>query len=107
MGAIGDTRKVLQDFLAPELRAIAARLDALEKRFDGVDHRFDRMDTMFDKADQRTDKVEQKLEKGLIDLDRRAEQRHELVMLAVGRLVDYTEVRDRLARLESRDTPHQ
>jgi hypothetical protein len=31
MGAIEDTRRVLQDFLAPELRAISARLDALDK----------------------------------------------------------------------------
>ncbi len=34
MGAIEDSRKVLQDFLAPELRAIAVRLDALEKKVD-------------------------------------------------------------------------
>ena len=31
MGAIEDTRRVPQDFLAPELRAFAARLDSLEK----------------------------------------------------------------------------
>jgi len=31
MSVIEDTRKVLQDFVAPELRAISVRLDALEK----------------------------------------------------------------------------
>ncbi len=65
MGAIEDTRKVLQDFLAPELRAIAVRIDALEKRLEGVDRKID-------------------------DVDRRAEKRHDAVMLALGRLVDTT-----------------
>ena len=31
MDVIEDVRKVLQDFLAPELRAINARLDAMKK----------------------------------------------------------------------------
>ncbi len=42
MGAIEDTRKVLQDFLAPELRSITARLDALEKKMDDSDRRSER-----------------------------------------------------------------
>jgi cell division protein ZapA (FtsZ GTPase activity inhibitor) len=32
MSAVDDIRKSLQDFLAPELRAIAVRLDAVEAR---------------------------------------------------------------------------
>jgi hypothetical protein len=78
MGAIDDTRKVLQDFLAPEMREIRARLEALEKRFDGLDHKLD-------------------------DVDRRAEKRHDIVMQA---LTDYTDVRVRLARarVEARGT---
>jgi len=42
MGAIEDTRKVLQDFLAPELRSITARLDALEKKTDDNERHADR-----------------------------------------------------------------
>jgi len=30
-GVVEETRQVIQDFLAPELRAISARLDAVEK----------------------------------------------------------------------------
>jgi len=75
MGATDDSRKVLQDFLAPELREIKARLDLLEKQIEGV--------------------------------DRRAELRHQEVMLAIGRVIDYTEVRERLARLESKEAVHQ
>jgi hypothetical protein len=42
MSMIDDTRKVMQDFLAPELRAISTRLDALEKRFEDSDRRAER-----------------------------------------------------------------
>jgi len=42
MSVIEDTRKVMQDFLAPELRAISTRLDALEKRFEDTDRRAER-----------------------------------------------------------------
>lgn len=87
MGAVEDTRKILQDFLAPELREIKVRLDALEKRVDGVD--------------RKVDKLGEKLDL----LDRRSEERHQDVMMSLGRLVDYTDVRERLARLEGQRPP--
>ncbi len=82
MGAIEDTRKVLQDFLAPELRAISVRLDALEKRADGIDKKLD-------------------------DADRRAEKRHDDVMSAMRQMIDLTTIQQRLARLESKEAAHQ
>ena len=39
MSVIEDSRKVLQDFIAPELRAITTRLDALEKKVDENERR--------------------------------------------------------------------
>ena len=75
MGAIEDTRKGLQDFLAPELRAISAPLDALEKRFD--------------------------------DSDRRAERRHDEVLSAIARVSDITSLRERVTRLESKESTQQ
>ena len=42
MGAIEDTRKVLQDFLAPELRSITSRRDALESKVDDNERRAER-----------------------------------------------------------------
>lgn len=39
MRVIEDVRNVLQDFLAPELRAIGTRLDALEKNVDANEAR--------------------------------------------------------------------
>ena len=82
MSVIEDTRKVMQDFLAPELRAISVRLDALEKQLNGVDKRFE-------------------------DSDRRAEKRHDEVLTAIARMSDISDLRERLARLEATDRPHQ
>ena len=42
MGAIEDTRKVLQDFPAPELPSITSRLDALESKVDDKERRAER-----------------------------------------------------------------
>ncbi len=80
---IEDNRKIMQDFLAPELRAISARLDSLEKRPDGLDKRLDKIDARFD------------------DLDRRAERRHDEMMSAVAQMIEITMLRERVARLES------
>ncbi len=37
MGVLDDVRKVLQDFLAPELRAITAQLSAIDSRLNAQD----------------------------------------------------------------------
>ena len=54
MGAIEDVRKLLQDFVAPELRALSARLDGVEQRFDGVDQRLDGLAKAITEGDERT-----------------------------------------------------
>jgi hypothetical protein len=96
MSVIDDTRKVMQDFLAPELRGISARLDALEQRFGVVDKRFDAVDHRFERVDQKLD-----------DVERRAEKRHDEVLGAIARMSDYSSVLERLARLESLQRPTQ
>lgn len=107
MSVIEDSRKVLQDFIAPELRAIAARLDALEKRLDdrflSLEKRLDQFDHRIDRLDGRMDRLEQKIE----DVDARAERRHNELMIAVRQLLDLNAIHQRLAKLESRETPHQ
>jgi hypothetical protein len=79
MGAIDDTRKVLQDFLAPEMREIKARLEALEKR---MDERFD-------------------------SVEKQAQQRHDALLMSLNSLANDNEVRERPARLESKEAVHQ
>ena len=59
MSVIEDTRKLLQDFLAPELRELTARVGALEARMDArfdslektLDARFHGVDAHFDAQD--------------------------------------------------------
>jgi hypothetical protein len=75
MSVIEDTRKLLQDFLAPELRELTARVDALEKR---MDERFD-------------------------TTERFASERHTQVMQAIARLADVYELRERISRIEARE----
>jgi len=86
MSVIEDTRKLLQDFLAPELRELTARVDALEARMDA---RFDalekRMDARFDAEGQL------------------AGERHNQTMQAIGRLADVYELRERITRIELRE----
>jgi hypothetical protein len=47
MGAIEDTRKILQNFMAPELRGIQERLDSIDKRFETVERHFETVDKHF------------------------------------------------------------
>jgi|HubBroStandDraft_1064217.scaffolds.fasta_scaffold51397_3 hypothetical protein len=86
MSVIEDTRKLLQDFLAPELRELFARVDALEER---MQIRFQSlakgMDGRFESA------------------ERLASERHSQTMLAIGRLADVYELRERLTRIEARE----
>ena len=39
MSVVEDTRKLIQDFLAPELRTITARLDAIEDKISANERR--------------------------------------------------------------------
>ena len=65
MSAIEDIRQVLQDFIAPELRAMNTRLDSIESRFDtrlgAVDQRIDAvitiMNTRFDSLSKEVSQV--------------------------------------------------
>ncbi len=70
MSVVEDVRQVIQDFLAPELRTITARLDSIEKvmtaRFESVDTKFAAMDTKFDSLHKEIQGINDKL-----DLDRR------------------------------------
>ena len=75
MSVIEDTRRLLQDFLAPELRELTARVDALEKR----------MEDRFDAA------------------ERLASERHTQVMQALTHLADVYDLRERVSRIEARE----
>jgi uncharacterized protein YhaN len=85
MSVVEDVRTVVQDFIAPELRELKARVDALEK---SMNERFGHVDERFNHA------------------ERTAQARHEQVINAIQHLTDYTTLAQRVARLESKESPH-
>ena len=66
MGVVEETRQVLQDFLAPELREIRGALSAIDKRLESMDKRLDsqdkRLDTIEDANRARHEGIIQRLE---------------------------------------------
>jgi hypothetical protein len=68
MSVIDDLRKVLQDFIAPELRTINARLDNINDRFKSLEEKMDlRFDAVMkelatDKRIERLERLAQKSE---------------------------------------------
>lgn len=59
MSAVDDVRKAIQDFLAPELRTISARLDAIEKimyvKFEAVEVKLDSLSKQIQAVDNKLD----------------------------------------------------
>ena len=108
MSVVDDSRKLLQDLIAPELRAIAVRLDALEKRLDArLESAEKRLDGRIDVIERRIDGFERRVDARFDETERRAEGRHQQLMLALNQLLDLTRVKERLDRLESRGSAHQ
>ena len=76
METVEDIRKVLQDFLAPELRAVTARFDAIDQRFEALtrvmDARFEAMNNRFDAVDVKFASLEKEIVRvrELLDVDR-------------------------------------
>ena len=79
---IEDSRQLTEDFLAPELREISARVDALEKGMNSFEKK---MDARFIAAE---------------DL---AVERHGQTMQAINRLADVYELRGWVTRIEARE----
>jgi len=92
MSVVEDVRTVVQDFLAPELRELKARVEALEKR---MDDRFEHVERSFEHVERSF---------GL--MERSAQARHEQVMLAIQQMTDYTTLAQRVARLKSKEAAH-
>ncbi len=85
MSVIEDVRKDLQDFLAPELRAVHGRLDALEEN----------MDTRFDAVKSRFSALEEV-----------AAARHNEILARMDGLKSSLELDKRVERLENRKPQH-
>jgi len=94
MSVVEDVRKVLQDFLAPELRSIGTRMDALEMQ--RAEDKADLLRVIAqDKADllRAISDVKTDIQHSIVTGNAHMEKRFELV-------VDYTKVLQRVDKLE-------
>ena len=81
MGFIEEGRQLFQDFIAPEIRVIDARLSAVEKHLESLESKVDRVQTV---------------------LESKIDRNHTQVMDALHRMENYTLVMERLARVEAK-----
>ena len=100
MSVIEDSRKLVQDFLAPELRSIASRLTALEDRYNSLDRKVDQVDDWAEKRHEAALGF-------LRDSEDRSSKRHAEVMDAIARTNEVNFLRERIVRLEAASSPHQ
>jgi len=86
MGAVEDVRKLLQDLVTPDLRALAVRVEALEKK----------IDTGFAEVKETISEMKQ----SIATSDDRAERRHTALLVTL-------HLEERVKRLEERAAPHE
>jgi len=76
MGFIEEGRQLVQDFVAPEIRALQVRIEAVEKKLDGLESQ---MDKRFDAIDRRIDSMDLRMERNqsqIMDSLHRVENYH-------------------------------
>ena len=81
MGFIEEGRQLIQDFVTPEIRSLDARFTAVEKRLESLESR----------VDKRFDSLENKIERNQTQ-----------VLETLHRMENYSQVLERLARVESK-----
>ena len=59
MGVVEETRQVIQDFLAPELREMRGILSSIDRRLESQDKRLESQDKRLDSQDKRFDTIEE------------------------------------------------
>ena len=91
---IEDVRQIFQDFLAPELRAITARLDGIDKRFKAAEKI---ADARHNETMTRFEMVQEQIR----DVDLRSQARDREIEKSISALQETFQVSRRLERLEA------
>ncbi len=88
MSALDDTRKLVQDMIASDLRAIGVRLHTLERRFEAAEKNVDqRFEAAEKNVTQRFDAAEKNANQRFDAIERIATLRHELILAKMDNLV--------------------
>ncbi len=85
MGSVDDVRKAMQDFLAPDLKALAVRVEALEKEMHtGFARADEKMRTGFDHAEKMDlelfESLKNEMIKGFASVEKIASMRQETLL---------------------------
>jgi hypothetical protein len=101
MSVVEDVRQVIQDFLAPELRALTARIDALEVK---MDSRFEaieaKMEGRFGSSESKAESRFEAVNSRLAAIEERAALRHELILSQIESIRGQLSLDYRVRKLE-------
>lgn len=107
MTILEDTRQLIQDFLASELRAIGAQLTAIDVRLDAIDKRLDHMEARLDRMDARFDKLDEQLKSDSLRAEARINDRFDRAERDAearqATLIKIFRLDERMQRLEQRE----
>jgi len=62
MGVVEETRQVIQDFLAPELREMRGILSSIDRRMESQDRRLESQDKRLESQDKRLDSQDKRFD---------------------------------------------
>ena len=99
MSVVEDVRQVLQDFLTPELRALAGRMDNTFER--AVDARLANQDKLAEARHSEIDAKLISLEQKLLGQIQRLESRFDSTDAKIEQLIHTLDINRRLAKLEA------
>ncbi len=106
MGAIDDVRNVMQDFLAPELRELKARIDAVERQVGelkgSMQGQFQTVQKQLEQVERRAKQRHHSLEEQFQHAEHRAEKRHEDMIFLVRQGLEFRTLAERVAAIEER-----
>ncbi len=92
MSVVEDVRKVVQDLVVPELRALAVRVDALEKS----------MNTRIDMLEKKVDDNERRAEQRYDEFLRHFDQRIDDLGFLLRKAMEVKDLSDRVTALEGK-----
>jgi len=98
MGTVEDIRQIFQDFVAPELRAITARLDALDQRFEAL-HK--EIDLRFEAQNSRLEAALARHDTKVAAFEGKVDTRFTALDGKVQHIIDLMDVDKRLQKLEA------
>jgi len=105
MSVVEDIRQALQDFLAPELRAVAAKFESIESKIDAVNIRISSLekavDSRFSAAEEKANIRQEAMDARFSAAEEKANVRQEMILVQFERITNLLDVDKRLLRLES------